>query len=234
MTVINSLGEQVTLTTTFTKSATTGQWDYSMSADTSNASSGTITVTGGSGSLVFNSSGALTSANADQTVSLSGFPSGAADLSMAWDLMDSSGASNGDVTSFATASVTNSITQDGHSTGVLKGISINEEGVISGIFSNGQTQELMQLALADFLSPWGLSRQGNSLYAESAESGQPNVGTAETGGFGSIVGSSLEQSNVDLGTEFVNLITTQRAYQANSRIITSVNEMLVEAVNLVR
>ena len=88
--------------------------------------------------------------------------------------------------------------------------------------------------MADFLAPSGLTRQGQNLFSESAESGQPVLGVAETGGFGGIAGQSLELSNVDLAEQFVTLIQTQQAFQASARIITTADDLLTEAVNLVR
>ncbi|UCD10556.1 MAG: flagellar hook-basal body complex protein, partial [Nitrospinaceae bacterium] len=80
----------------------------------------------------------------------------------------------------------------------------------------------------------GLSRLGRNLFAESGQSGQPNIGTANTGRFGQVLGSSLELSNVDLATEFVKMIQTQQAFQASARVITTTDDLLTEAVNLVR
>ena len=88
--------------------------------------------------------------------------------------------------------------------------------------------------MADFLAPTGLTRQGSNLFAESATSGQAVIGTATTGGFGSIIGQSLELSNVDLAEQFVALIQTQQAFQASARMITTTDDLLTEAVNLVR
>jgi flagellar hook protein FlgE len=103
-----------------------------------------------------------------------------------------------------------------------------------GLFSNGQTRILGQVLLADFISPWGLSKMGRSLYAESADSGQPTVGTPGTGGRGEITASSLEMSNVDMASEFVKMITTQRAYQANARVITTSDQLLAELMQIKR
>ncbi|MEK6590093.1 MAG: flagellar basal-body rod protein FlgF [Nitrospinota bacterium] len=228
----NSLGELVTLTISFTKQSG-NSWNYSMSATTSSAASGTITVSGGTGTVSFNSSGQLTSPATNPTITISGFSS-ASNISAAWRLNQTTGGTFGDLTGYAATSVTNSLTQDGYSTGTLKALSVDQDGIISGLFSNGQTQKLRQIGLANFSSPWGLSRVGNSLFSESGTSGQPVIGLARSGGFGSITGSSLEQSNIDLSTEFVNMIQTQRAYQANARIVTAVDDMLTDAVNLKR
>jgi len=124
--------------------------------------------------------------------------------------------------------------QDGFGTGVLTGLAVNFEGIISGLFNNGQSEDLFQVALADFLSPTGLIRTGQNLFAESGSSGQPVIGLAQTGGFGSVLGSTLELSNVDLAQEFVTLIVTQQAFQASARIITTTDDMLTETVNLTR
>lgn len=228
--VYNNLGGRVTLTYAFTKSAVTPlTWNYTVAA-----SSGTISA-GGAGTMTFNSAGQMVTPAASPTLSISGFPTGAAPLSMTWALYNpATTALYGDITSYSAGSTTTSIIQDGYSTGTLKGLSVDGKGVISGLFSNGQTQALYQLAMADFPSPWGLSRQGGSLYAESMQSGQPLYGTAGAGGLGTILGSSLELSNVDLASEFVKMIQNQRGYQANSRIITTVDEMMTEAVNLKR
>ena len=89
-------------------------------------------------------------------------------------------------------------------------------------------------ALADFLSPTGLTRAGNNKFTESHESGQPTIGTPDTGGLGQILGESLELSNVDIAQAFVTMIKTQQAYQASARLVTTTDDLLSEAVNLVR
>lgn len=125
-------------------------------------------------------------------------------------------------------------TQDGNSSGTLSGYSIDSSGVITGEFSNGQTKKLAQVALANFNNPAGLSKAGENLYQVSNNSGQPQVGTAGSGGRGQIASSTLEMSNVDLSQEFTDMIITERGFQANSRIITTSDEMLQELVNLKR
>jgi len=237
----NSLGEMTTITYTFTKTTNPLEWHFAATGPTGTTLSGT----GASGYFTFNSTGALTSygttagagtpITADLNLTISGFPSGANNLSVVWDVYNNATSTvRSELTGFASDSVMNSMVQDGYGTGVLRGLSVDQDGIISGLFSNGQTQQMWQVELADFLSPWGLSRQGNSLFAETAQSGQPVLGTAGDGGFGTIYGSSLELSSVDLSGEFVDMIQNQRAYQANSRIITTVDQMLQEVVNLKR
>ncbi|MBF0292694.1 MAG: flagellar hook protein FlgE [Nitrospinae bacterium] len=228
----NALGETVTVTYTFTKNLAPAQsWHYVASGPAGTTLSGA----GLSGTMTFSSTGVMTLPAADQPLTISGFPSGSAPLTINWELYNPvTGVSHGDITGYAAGSVTNTMVQDGYTTGVLRGLSVDDTGIISGLFSNGQTQKLRQVELADFLSPWGLSRQGNSMFAETSQSGQPIMGTAKAGGFGTIYGSSLELSSVDLSQQFVNMIQDQRAYQANSKIITTVDTMLQEVVSLVR
>ena len=124
--------------------------------------------------------------------------------------------------------------QDGYKSGVLDSYTIDQNGNIIGVFSNGVTRILGQIALARFANPAGLLKEGNSLYSITSNSGSPLVGTANSGGFGSIKPGSLEMSNVDLSTEFTDMIITQRGFKANSRVITASDEMLQELVNLKR
>jgi len=230
VTTYNSVGTQVIVSIQFTKVANANQWTYAVSP-----SEGTVT-SGASGTVTFDTSGQLSSPTTDQSIVIdfSAASTPAATQTLTWDLVNASGTTNGKLTRFAAASNNNSLVQDGFTTGTLIGLSTSSDGKISGLFNNGQTSELFQVTLGDFLAPSGLTRQGSNLFAESAESGQPVLGTAETGGFGSIVGQSLELSNVDLAEQFVTMIQTQQAFQASARIITTTDDLLTEAVNLVR
>ena len=234
----NALGETVTITYTFTKQLAGQTWRYVASGPAGTTLTAGTAVGGNdglSGTMTFSSQGIMTAPAGDVGLNITGFPSGSGDLAITWDIMnDTTGALNNDITGYAAGSVMNSMVQDGYSTGVLRGLSVSDDGIISGLFSNGQTQQMWQFELADFLSPWGLSRQGNSMFAETAQSGQPILGTAKAGGFGTIYGSSLELSNVDLSQQFVEMIQNQRAYQANSKIITTVDTMTQEVINIVR
>lgn len=228
VTVYNSVGAEVILSITFTKGSG-NTWTY-------NTTSSIGAVTAGSGTVSFNTSGQLTSPTTEPTITIdysSATPPAAAQ-SITWDLLNASGTTNGKLTGFAAASNNNSLVQDGFATGTLIGLATDTDGIISGLFNNGQSQQLYQVALANFLSPEGLNRVGQNLFASSSQSGQPVIGAANTGGFGSIIGSSLELSNVDLANEFVTLIQTQQAFQASSRIITTVDDLMTEAVNLKR
>ncbi|GFM38456.1 flagellar hook protein FlgE [Desulfovibrio psychrotolerans] len=137
-------------------------------------------------------------------------------------------------TAYDSASSTYDQNQNGYATGYLQGISVDRDGVVSGQYSNGRIINLFVLALADFNNPQGLILQGGNLYSEGSDSGSARIGRANTSSYGSISANTLEQSNVDMSTEMVRLITTQRGYQANSKVITTADTMLQEAINLKR
>ena len=126
------------------------------------------------------------------------------------------------------------LNQDGRGVGSLDSVSIAPDGQILGIFTNGATRALGQVALAQVTNPGGLMQLGDTLFAAGPNSGTPQVFDPGDGGTGIFTSGQLELSNVDLATEFTNLIVTQRAFQANSRMITTGNEVLQEVVNLVR
>ncbi len=137
-------------------------------------------------------------------------------------------------TSHDAASATQSKTQDGYTAGFLQSISVNVDGVVTGRYSNGQVLDLYILALAKFSNENALSRLGSNLFSETRESGQAITGRAGTGGLGKVNSNALEQSNVDPGREMVRLITIQRGFQANSKIITTADTMLAELIQLKR
>lgn len=123
---------------------------------------------------------------------------------------------------------------DGNSSGKLEGYAIDAGGVVVGIFTNGEKKALGQLMLAKFDNPMGLQKTGGNFFVDTRNSGEPQYGTAGTSGYGPIAPGTLEMSNVDLSMEFTEMITTQRGFQANSRIITTSDEMLQELVNMKR
>lgn len=137
-------------------------------------------------------------------------------------------------TQFASTSNVTALAQDGLASGLLVDVLVTEDGTITGRFSNGQFRAMARVALATFASDHGLRRSGNQLFGESADSGNPIIAAAATGGRGSVSAGALEGSNVDLGTELVTLIAYQRAFQANARTISTADEMLAEIANLKR
>jgi flagellar hook protein FlgE len=117
---------------------------------------------------------------------------------------------------------------------MLQTIAVNQEGAIVGGFSNGETRELGQVSVARFSNSRGLDRLGSNLWAATPESGTAAIGTANTGGRGSVVSHSLEQSNVDLANEFVKLITIQRGFQANAKTISTADQLMNDVLQLKR
>ncbi len=135
-------------------------------------------------------------------------------------------------TNYATSSYTQSQSQDGYASGTLVSTNVDENGVISGTFSNGRTKDLYVLALADFRNPTDLRREGNNLLSATTESGAATIGRANSGVYDAIAGYSLESSNVDMATEMVNLITLQRAFQSNSKVVSTAEAMMEKALEI--
>jgi flagellar hook protein FlgE len=124
--------------------------------------------------------------------------------------------------------------QDGYTYGDLRYVSVATDGVLSAAYSNGVTLQLYQIVLYEFPSKQNLRREGGNLFTQTRESGDPSSGAAGTGTFGTTQGNTLEQSNVDLAREFVNMITTQRGFQANSKSISTVDTMLETVISMKR
>ena len=229
--VYDSLGNAIPLTLTFTKTdpaVTPRTWTV---AATVPAPNGPVTIAGGT-SITFDTSGNMTAPAGDLTLGIT-LANGASNMSVTWDLVDNNGPL-GDITGYAAPSNTTFQTQDGYASGVLRGVSVDENGFVTATYSNGQLTPLFQVAMADFASYEGLSKMGKNLYAESLSSGQPLPGVAGDGRLGNITPMAIEMSNVDLAQEFVKMITTQRAFQANSRVITTSDEILAELINIKR
>jgi len=240
--IFNSVGSQDIVNLQFTKIATAGNdWGVNFTSSLG-VVTGAVIPPAFDATLNFDTAGQLTGLNggalADVTINLDyslASPPAAAQA-IVWDLADNAlvPASNGDMTAFATSSSNNSVIQDGFGSGILIGVAVDFDGTVSGLFDNGQSQPLFQLGLANFLSPTGLTRLGQNLFAESRLSGQPVISLPETGAFGSVLGNTLELSNVDLAEQFVQLIKTQQAFQASARIISTTDDLLTETVNLTR
>jgi len=181
--------------------------------------------------LAFDGNGNLTSPTGNvDGITVSGLIDGASDLTFNWNLYGSSNTSL--ITQLGSASATSATVQDGYGSGTLSSYSVAPDGTISGSFSNGQTTTLGQIALANFANPEGLARVGNNDFASTLASGTPNVGKPGSGGLGTIQGSALETSNVDIATEFSNLIVAQRDYEANARTITTFDQVMQDTINM--
>jgi flagellar hook protein FlgE len=228
--VYDESGAEHILTMTFVHTGRAGEWEWRASF----AGNQEIVPGSGTGRVTFGQDG---------TVSSWIFDNGGSQL-----LVDPRNGSNtmrinlnvggpGDfrgITQFASASTINSTGQDGYPTGNLIEVSIDEFGVIEGAFSNGTARKIAQIMLIDFANPGGLLNLSDSIYTTSANSGDPIYGLPLTQSSSKLKPGALEMSNVDLAAEFTNMITTQRGYQANSRIITVSDSMLEELVNLKR
>ena len=236
MTVYDSLGNAVELTFNFERTAT--GWDYYVDSSAGNVTAPLDNPPGPEYSLAFDVNGNLVPgscvpATANPTITVNNLAP-ADDLAVTWNILDNTNASNGDVTGYAATSVKTSQTQNGYPSGMLQGISVDEDGIFTALYSNGTMLPFAQIALADFASYQGLTKQGSNLFTSSLASGQPVISAPNTAGVGAIAPSSLEMSNVDLATEFVELITTQRAFQANSKVITTSDEVLSDLINIKR
>ncbi len=138
------------------------------------------------------------------------------------------------ITQFAANSTTRAVEQDGYGMGYMESFSIDNSGVITGVYSNGVRQTVGQVAMSVFTNPGGLTANGDNLFEESNNSGNANIGAANNGGRGRMIAGTLEMSNVDLSDQFTDMIITQRGFQANSRTITTSDQMLQEVLSLKR
>jgi len=228
-TVHDALGAVHVLSVTFTKTAA-NTWGYTMTipgADVGQANPVTVQT----GTLTFNGAGQLISPTANVTgITVSNFANGAANLTFAWDLFNSSGAAQ--ITQVANPSAVSGTSDDGFAAGTLQSFNITSDGTVEGVFSNGETQALGQIELASFANEQGLSRIGNNEYVATLASGPASVGVPGTGGRGILSGGALEESNVDISTEFANLILAERGFQANAQAVTTLNQVLQTAINL--
>nr|MBC8553208.1 flagellar hook-basal body complex protein [Candidatus Brocadiales bacterium] len=221
--------------------ATRTDWQWRAVVGASDSASGSAEIQA-SGTLTFTSGGALYSESAITSPLASGgfdFASGAAaGQAITFDFGTTIAADSttgfAGTTQFGAASSTVALTQDGYSSGSLKSVTIAPTGVVTGIFTNGQSRDISQIVLAKFAAPTELTKLGENLFASSSASGQAVVNAPGGSGVGSVVSNTLELSNVDLAQEFVKMIVNQRGFQANSRIITVSDELLSEVVNLKR
>jgi flagellar hook protein FlgE len=209
-TVYDSLGNSFPATFYFSQTATPDQWSVNLTING--------TVVGAPQTLTFSNTGAQT-LPANGTLTFAGFapPDGAKAMTVGFDF--------GKTTQYGTQFGVTSITQNGYTTGQLSTVSIDPSGVVSAVYTNGRSTQLGQLAIANFPNPQGLQQLGNTNWAQTFTSGTVVQGTANSAGFGSVQSGALESSNVDLTTELVNMITQQRAFQANAQVITTADQM---------
>ena len=230
--VFDSLGNAHDMDVTFTKSATnTWSWAASdPSLDGGATSSGSAV---GSGDIVFDTDGTpLTFSPAAPTITLTGFTTGAGNATITLDLGTVAGTDG--LTQFAGDFTISNIDQDGVRFGNYTGITISDQGVVTALFDNGQRQDIYQLPLGMFRNPNGLEQKTGNVYLETDRSGNFQLNLAGNGGAGDIAPGALESSTVDLAEEFTKMIITQRAYSANTKVITTADEMLDELIRVKR
>ena len=235
--IYDAVGTAHVATITYTNTAS-GVWGYDISVpgeDVTGGTPGTPTSLA-SGNLSFDPGGILSQVNgaaaANVTVTSPTWADGAAAINFTWALLDANNIPH--LTGFASTSATSSTTQNGAAAASIEGITINSQGEIVAAFGSGKSVIVGQLALASFNNPQGLVKQGSNRFVESQAAGLPSVGVAGTGGRGTLIGSSLEQSNVDIAQEFTQMILAQRGYQANSKVITVADQVLLDTLNLIR
>lgn len=220
--IYDSLGGQHTIDITFTRDALTNTWTWTASS-TDPAITG-ITVTGSP--IAFTAEGQYDPNNPATSIQLTLNNGAVSPQTVNLDFTN--------MTQLANDSDVSMANQDGMAPGSLIGFNVTDRGEVIGLFSNGLNQTIGQLALANFINPAGLQRVGQNLFVPSANSGTAQVGTAGTNGRGSIAAGYMEMSNVDLAQQFTDMIVAQRGFQANSRVITTSDEMLQDLVNLKR
>ncbi len=231
--VFDSIGLTHAIKLTFTRSSpTVWSWSATIPAEDLGGTAGSPPTEVGSGDLNFDTIGNVVPPATAPTIDIAGLASGAADMAITFNLTDKLG--KGLITNYGASSAVSSTVQNGYGASSMADIRIESDGLIVGTTEGGQTIKLAQLALANFPNVDGLAKYSGSTFVAFTSSGEPSIGMAGTGGRGTLVGSALEKSNVDMAQEFINLITAQKAYQASSKIITTTNDLYQESVNLIR
>jgi flagellar hook protein FlgE len=226
ITLYDSLGAAHQATVTFTKTAA-NTWDYSVALPAGEATGSA----GTTGTLTFDGSGNLTNPTGTISgISFSGLSDGASNMSFSWNL---SGVTGSPLTQTASSSNVASATQDGYASGSYQTFSVDGNGVVEASFSNGQKETVGQVAVATVANQQGLQATNNTAYLATLASGAAVIGTAGTAGRGTIEGAALESSNVDVSTEFSALIVAQRAFEANSKSVTTFDQATQEAINMI-
>jgi flagellar hook protein FlgE len=239
VTIYDSLGAAHTLTATFTNTAP-NNWTYSLSipaTDLTPPATGVLAT----GTLTFNGNGVLTGDTATTGgaitgalgnvtgIPITGFADGASNMTFNWNLLTGT---TPVLSQVAAPDSTTSANQDGSSSGSLESFAIGSDGTITGSFSNGETQALGQIALASFANNNGLQLNGSTDFTPTLASGPAVVGVPGSGELGTLSGGSLELSNVDIATEFANLIVAQRGYEADAKAVTTFDQIMQDTIAL--
>jgi flagellar hook protein FlgE len=184
------------------------------------------------GSLTFNANGNLVSPAADVSgISFAGLSDGATTLNTTWNILGASGTPT--ISQVDTTSAISATTQNGYSSGEYQSFTVGSNGTVTATYSNGQQQNVGQLALANVSNLQGLQDLGNSEYATTLASGTAAIGTSGTSGLGTVTDGALEESNVNISAEFSNLIIAQRAFEASSKAVTTFDTITQETINMI-
>lgn len=229
--VFDSLGVSHVVSVQFEKTANPGEWNYSLTFPDSEV---TTPITPVAGTIQFNASGKLETPDAltaPPSIAIAGLNSGAADMTVNWNLWNGLAPR---LTQYSQPSAVAANAQDGYAASQLIRVGIGDGGVVLAQYSNGQQVAVGRLAMCSVRNPESMIAVGNNNFQLSARSALPAIGVAGTGGRGQILGGSVEFSTVDIAREFTNLIVLQRGYQANARVVTAVDEISQETINLKR
>jgi flagellar hook protein FlgE len=235
--VYDSLGNSHVLTLNFEKTGA-NTWSYNVTIPGDDVSGGTagspFSIGGASGTLTFDNNGNLTSpANGSPIAfSITGLTDGASDMNLTWNPYDSTGAAR--ITQFAQPSASSAQSQNGSPAAQLVHVGLADGGQVLAQYSNGNQVVVGQLAMASIRNPETLLAAGDNNFQLSALTANPAIGVPGTGGRGQIVGGSIEASTVDIATEFTNLITYQRSYEANGKVVTTADQLSQDTINLIR
>lgn len=227
ITVYDSLGVSHIATVTYTKTAN-NSWNYSIALPAGDAAASVNTT----GTLTFNASGNLTSPAANVAgIGFTGLTDGAANMTFSWNILGTNGQPT--ITQVSAASGVAATTQDGYASGQYQGFNITAGGQVEVSYSNNQKLAVGQLALANVVNLQGLQLLGDSNYATTLASGSATVGVSGSAGLGSFQDSAVEESNVNISAEFSDLIIAQRAFEANSKAVTTFDTVAQETINMV-
>ncbi len=228
--VYDSLGTAHTVTITFTQSGTPNQWNYSVSVPNSDLANPPYTPV--TGTLTFDGNGNLISPAATDApiqVPITGLADGASDMNITWSLYNGT---TPDITQYAQSSAASAQSQNGQAAANLVSVGLANGGQVLAQYSDGQQVVVGQMAMAQIENPDSLVAAGNSNYQASALTALPAIGLPGTGGRGTVVGGSVEASNVNIATEFTDLIVYQQGYEANAHVVTTENQLSQTTINL--
>ncbi len=236
MQVVDSQGQTHVLTITYTKQSA-GNWNYDVTVPSADITGGvgvTTSLLAAPGTLTFDAKGNLTSpavGDAPTVLTVTGLADGAADMPITWNFFDST--KKPQITQYDQTSANLASAQNGTQAGQLTGIAIGDNGQLTASYTNGDRVAVAQLAVATVLNPQSMRDLGNNTFGVTSATSVPAIGTPGTGSRGTVSGGALEASTVDIATEFTNLLVYERGYQANSKVITTEDQVVQSTLQLI-